>query len=233
MANQYQEINTVKGQRSNLKLSDGSVVFLNSSTTLKIPQDYGQETRTLYLEGEAFFEVEHDSDRSFRVHTRDDIYMEVIGTRFNVQSYENGGQHSNVNVTVAEGRVRLGSENENQPNLVEVSAGQKGAIGYAGVISVVDIPAIEMDAYLGWVEGRMVFNDQPLEEIIKVLERWYDIDVTVTDPELLQRRMSATFQGDPLTEVLQVISQALQIDITLKRRLVHFLLYASIHAKNK
>ena len=79
MAIQYQEINTVKGQRSNLKLSDGSVVFLNSSTTLKIPQDYGRETRTLYLEGEAFFEVTHDESNPFIV-ISDGVYTKDLGT---------------------------------------------------------------------------------------------------------------------------------------------------------
>ncbi|MCC5905282.1 MAG: FecR domain-containing protein [Balneolaceae bacterium] len=215
-----QEVITNRGERTNLILGDGSRVTLNSDSRLKIPVDYGQHSRTLTLEGEAFFEVEHNPGQPFRVYTGDHVYTEVLGTQFNVRSYKT--EADKVDVVVAEGRVLLGSEDQNQPNSVEVGAGQKGVIGPAGAISVVAVNNAGMDNYLGWVNNRLVFTDQPLEEIIRELERWYDIEVTITEPALYQRRMSAIFEDDPLSEVLQVISHALQIDFIQEKRQVEF-----------
>jgi transmembrane sensor len=216
-----QEIITNRGERNSLILADGSRITLNADSHLQIPLDYGQHSRTLILDGEAFFEVEHNPDSPFRVYTGDHVYTEVLGTRFNVRSYETAS-NGRVDVVVADGLVRLGSEDQSQPNSVEISAGQKGAIGPAGAISVSSVSDSALDIYLGWTHGRMVFSDHTLEEIIGDLERWYDIEITVTEPALLQRRMSATFDDDPLSEVLQVIGHALQIEFTKKKRQVRF-----------
>jgi transmembrane sensor len=218
-----QEIITNRGERTSLILSDGSEVTLNADSRLQIPQDYGQNTRTLILNGEAFFDVESNPELPFKVYVDDNIYTEVLGTRFNVRSYDEiKSDDIRVDVVVEEGRVRLGSENKSQPNSVEISAGQKGTIGEVGIISVSGISDIEFDVYMGWIQGRLVFNDRAFGEMINELERWYDIEIIVDDPALHERRMTATFDGDPLSEVLQIISQALQIEFTQEKRQVRF-----------
>lgn len=224
-----QEIITNRGERTSLILGDGSRVTLNAESRLKIPLDYGQHSRTLILHGEAFFEVKSNPEQPFRVNTSDDVYTEVLGTQFNVRSYNtaalsgmeaSGGK---ADVVVAEGSVRLGSENQNQPNSVVVSAGQKGMIGANGAIAVSAVP--DLDVYLGWIQGRLVFNDHTFEEVTEELERWYDIKITVTDSLLLKRRLSAIFEDDPLSEVLQVIAQSFQIDFIQEKRHVKFSSY--------
>lgn len=217
-----QEVITSRGERTSLILGDGSRVILNAESRLQIPLDFGQNARSVILEGEAFFEIEHQPDLPFKVHTGDHIYTEVLGTRFNVQNYSSDTLNGMVQVVVEDGRVKLGSDHNNQPNSVEVGARQKGAIGPAGAISVANIPENQMSAYLGWTQGRLVFNDQPVAEIIETLGRWYDLEFTITDPGILQRRMSASFENDSVSEVLQVISHALQIDFIQEKREVRF-----------
>lgn len=208
IAVQYQEINTVKGQRSNLKLSDGSVVFLNSSTTLKIPQDYGRETRTLYLNGEAFFEVTHDEANPFIV-ISDGVYTKDLGTQFNISAYDSG----RVEVAVKEGLVSIGRMEDGVPQkeIVEITPNKVGILHDIGGLTVADIE--NMDKYVGWMEGKLVFQETPFPEVAKRLERWYDIEFEIesVSEDVLERTLTATYDNMPMSEVLQVMAVSLKL----------------------
>src|SRR5690625_634935 len=214
---QYQEINTVKGQRSNLKLSDGSVVFLNSSTTLKIPKDYGQETRTLYLNGEAFFEVTHDEANPFIV-ISDGVYTKDLGTQFNISAYDSG----RVEVAVKEGLVSIGRMEDGIPQkeIVEITPNKVGILHDIGGLTVADIE--NMDKYVGWLEGKLVFQRTPFPEVVRRLERWYDIELvieTITE-DLQERTLTATYDNMPMSEVLQVMAISMKLSYEREGRTI-------------
>lgn len=216
---QYQEINTVKGQRSNLRLSDGSVVFLNSSTTLKIPQDYGKETRTLYLEGEAFFEVTHDESNPFIV-ISDGVFTKDLGTQFNISAYDTG----RVEVAVKEGLVSIGRMEDGIPqrDIVEITPNKVGVLRDIGGLTISDIE--NMDKYVGWMEGRLVFQETPFLEVVRRLERWYDIEFQMDSisEDVMERTLTATYDNMPMSEVLQVMAVSLKLSYERDGRTFYF-----------
>ncbi|MDR8393345.1 FecR domain-containing protein [Aliifodinibius sp. S!AR15-10] len=215
----YQEITTVRGQRTNLKLSDGSKVVLNSSSTLRIPENYGKGTRTLYLEGEAFFEVRHDEENPFLVVSHQ-TYTKDLGTQFNVTAYDS----SSIEVAVREGLVSMGKVVEGSPQkeIVELTPGKLGVLKEVGGLTVSDVEY--MDTHFGWAEGKLVFRNTPFQEVIERLERWYDIECEIKGPVnmLNKRTLTATYDGMPMSEVLKVLSVSMDVSYTRQGRDIIF-----------
>lgn len=211
----YQEIITAKGEKTQLKLSDGTLVMLNSQSTLKIPSDYGSDDRSIYLKGEAFFEVEHNSLKPFKVYS-DSVYAEDLGTRFNVRAFPGEDE---IEVVVEEGEVEMGKIQKKE-DVLHLFPNERGVItekGNAGKQYVANI-----SYYIGWTQGKLVFEDTPFEKVVKELERWYNIECVVQDSSLLKRKLTAEFQNEPLINVLKLIRRSMDIRADWQDRTVVF-----------
>ncbi|MDR8393609.1 FecR domain-containing protein [Aliifodinibius sp. S!AR15-10] len=205
-----QEITTEKGQRTTVRLSDGTRIHLNAESQLTVPQDYMQNDRVVQLNGEAFFEVQSNKERPFVVHTEKSV-TRVLGTRFNVTAYPD---QEEVQVVVAEGKVALGSDQDLQALEVQLTKNQKGTITSNGEIIASNVS--DMGMYLDWSQGRLTFRDAPLEEVEKRLERWFDIEVSVEKSiSNHSRLLTGSFEDVPLSSVLNSI--ALSLDINYKK----------------
>lgn len=148
-------------------LSDGTQVWINSESRLRYPSSFSGGERTVYLEGEAFFEVAHDSERPFTVVAGESRIL-ALGTSFNVNAYEDNGC---IYATLVTGRVRVSAGHGE----VELAPGEQGIVDVA--TGTIDIRTVNVDVYAGWKEGLFLFEDQPLEEIMNSLARWYDLEV--------------------------------------------------------
>jgi len=212
-----QKITTDKGQRTNLRLSDGSLVTLNAESRLEIPENYGEPSRTIYLEGEAFFEVEHDEDHPFVVITPRG-YVKDLGTQFNVTAYDS----SKIEVAVKEGLASLGKVQKGnlQEALAELIPGKLGVLRETGGITVTDIT--HMEEFTGWAEGKLVFRETPFPEVVQRLERWFNIEGMIEDPQLKERTLTATYSDMPVDEVLQVLSASLRVSYERDKRTIIF-----------
>lgn len=212
-----QEITTDRGQRTNLRLSDGSLVTLNAESRLEIPENYGESSRTLYLEGEAFFEVEHDKQHPFVVITPRG-YVKDLGTQFNIMAYDS----SRIEVAVKEGLASLGKLKEGnlQKELVELTPGKLGVLKKIGGLTVSDIT--NMAKFTGWTEGKLVFRETPFPEVVRRLERWFNIECIVEDADLKERTLTATYSDMPLEEVLEVLSISVRASYEREKRTVTF-----------
>lgn len=201
-----QEITTAKGQRTHLRLSDGTQVVLNAESRLRIPESYGQGSRTLYLEGEAFFDVRHDEEQPFVVISPQG-YVKDLGTQFNVMTYDS----TQYEVAVKEGLVAMGTVKAGTPQkkLVELTPNKLGILKTVGGLTVSDIENISL--FTGWANGRLIFKQTPFSEVARRLERWFGITCTIKNPELYQRTLTATYDQMPLNEVLQVLSASLRL----------------------
>ncbi len=207
-----QEIMTSKGQRTNFRLSDGTRVQLNADSKINIPGDFMSETREVYLEGEAFFEANHNADKPFIVYSAD-ASTRVLGTKFGIRAYP---EEEQTRIIVTEGRVSFGGEEESiTKKYKQVTQNQMGVLSEDGNVEVSAVNNIRQ--YLGWRNGELVFEDTPLTQVKAHLERWYDINCTVVDSSLYGRRITASFSnGEPMEEVLSVV--ALSMDMTYNRK---------------
>lgn len=201
-----QEIVTERGQRTTLRLLDGTRVYLNVDSRLNIPGEFNDTARHVYLEGEAYFEVESNPDKPFLVHTGDGV-TEVLGTEFDVRAYPD---ENKVQVVVAEGKVLFGSEEHRAGQKVRLTRKRQGILSPGGEVVVSDI--LDLDEHIGWKAGKLSFHGASLAEVKYRLERWYDIDITLKDEfSSLSRRLTASFENEPLTEVLNVMALALEV----------------------
>lgn len=200
------ELVTRRGQRADLLLPDGSRVTLGVGSRLRYPTRYAGASRDLYLDGEAYFQVAHDPAKPFRVHTARGI-AEDLGTAFGVRAY--GADE--LEVVVAEGAVVL-------RNLPEGTAARDSAVLRQADYGVVDRAGrvsrtsnVDVDAYLAWRQGKLVFHDTPVREVLRRLSRWYDIDLEIADSTVAERPFTASFDNEPAERVLDVLALTMRL----------------------
>jgi len=195
------------GKRSSITLADGSRIWLNSGSQLSYPSEFKNNAREVYLSGEAFFDVAPDAGRPFIVITKE-VRIRVLGTRFNVTSYP----EDNVSQTVLlKGKVRV-SENAVFPKSMELQPGER--FTYDKSMKSLARDNVDAEMYSSWVDGFLIFNNEPTPEIFKKLERYYNRQI-IADPALGE----ITFSGkldlkDDISDVLNNIAFASSLHIS-------------------
>lgn len=212
---------TARGERATLELADGSRVILAPESHVRVPGSFGKGGRDFFLDGEAIFEVVHDSSRPFRVHAKGAI-AEDIGTRFDFRAYEND---PSVAVVVAEGSVTLAREHAgraasatSQADRAVLGKGQLGRLDRAGRLTTTS--GVPLDPYLGWADGRLAFVDAPLPDVLLRIGRWHDLDVRVADARLTSRRVTAEFSTQSSGEMLGALAAAVGARVERSGRVV-------------
>jgi len=155
------------GKRSEITLSDGTRIWLNSGSNLSYPPVFNGDTREVYLTGEAFFDVQTDPSKPFFVVTND-IRLKVLGTRFNVSSYENDPI---THAVLLEGSVSVG-RNKVLTRNVELIPGER--IVYDRSDASIVKQKVNVYQYSSWINGYLIFERESLSEIFKKLERYYN-----------------------------------------------------------
>jgi transmembrane sensor len=236
----YYEIEVPYGGRSTIQLPDGSEVWLNAGSKLKYSRQFGNKNREVFLEGEAFFNVEK-SKHSFIVHTSD-LDIHVLGTSFNVKSYPD---EDRIETTLIEGIIRIERELSDKPvflkpkekltfrkscNLVSIkSAEDENDIEDSKKIQVVPdkiTPRIQIfenintEESISWKEGDLIFNKEPLDNLAKKLARKYDIRFEFTDEELKNYSYSGTLRDFPLEQVLKALELTSPVKYTIEGKIV-------------
>lgn len=205
------EYATAPGQRATLLLPDGSRLTLAPASRVRIPVAFGRTARGVSLDGEAFFDVVHDTTRPFRIFAKHAI-AEDIGTRFSVRAY---AEDSTVGVAVEEGAVTLGSASvtlSDRPQGVVLTAGEFGTLAPAGRVTMARGQSAADE--LAWVTGRLVLSDVPLGDAVLRLGRWYGVEVRLAAPALAGRRVTATFDGETAPDALRFVASFLDLDIS-------------------
>jgi ferric-dicitrate binding protein FerR (iron transport regulator) len=163
-----------------VELSDGTRVWLNAASELRYPVVFGDSERVVELSGEGYFEVHEDASHPFTVRL-ESARVTVLGTSFNVNAYAGEGQ---VHATLVTGSVSLFSEATGRQ--VILKPGTRGTLERAsGALSV---QAVETGVYTAWREGIFYFKEMTLEEITRVLSRWYQVEIRYSNPRLKLER---------------------------------------------
>ena len=203
-------IESPDGHRKELRLPDGTMVYLNSGSQLRYPETFDKETRTVQFSGEAYFEVSKDSLHPFIILT-ENTQTKVLGTEFNLRAYPS---EKRTEVVVTEGRVKFSARTD-EKQAVLLTASEQGS--YIRGRSPVE-RTVYVNRYLGWRENKLIFSDQKLSEIIPELERWYGVKVEVKSEELLSLRYTGTFRNVTLSNLIQSMSYALDFKYQLTNK---------------
>ena len=202
------------GSRTVLELSDGSVVHLNYGSRIKYPQNFFGKTRGVTLTGEAFFEVAHNPDKPFVV-TTGRIDVKAVGTEFNVNAYP---ENRDVATTLLEGKVlveELKSNGEIE-TIKEMFPGQH--VVYEKHSGTVRSAQVRVDKYIAWKDGKLVFENEPIDEVAQRLSRMFNVEIQV-DEAVAKYRYTVTFVDEPLFQILELLTEATPISYQILPRI--------------
>ncbi|PKQ63091.1 hypothetical protein BZG02_10005 [Labilibaculum filiforme] len=168
----YNTIKVARGQEFNLQLADGTKVWLNADSELRYPVQFVENTRKVYLKGEAYFEVAHNREKAFIVNSfQQDI--KVYGTKFNVNAYN----RNLIQTVLVEGSVGVSMENLNkEQRMIPGDLLTANAVSNSMITKKVDVYP-----YIAWKDGNFLFQNESVEEIMLRLERWYNVKVFFED----------------------------------------------------
>lgn len=167
----YNKLEIPRGGEFCLTLSDGTRVWLNSETSIQYPVVFGTKERRVFIQGEAYFEVAKDAKKPFTVQFMSSS-VTVLGTSFNIRAYPEEKQSQ---TTLAEGSVRIYSPGSS----ILLKPGEQAEVNALSGEMVKK--EVEIKTFTSWKDGRFVFEQEPLENIMRTLERWYDIRVIFRD----------------------------------------------------
>jgi transmembrane sensor len=211
----FNTLSIPRGGEFYLTLSDGTRVWLNSETILKYPVRFPEEeSRTVELDGEAYFEVARDEVRPFRVITGEQE-LEVLGTSFNLSSY---GDEAFVYTTLVEGRVRVfARENPDIERILKPSQQSRFERG-TGSIS---LEKVDVREFIAWKDGIFSFSNQDLSEMMKTVSRWYDLEVEFERPGAEQIKFTGEVRRyENFEKILALIEKTNEVRFEIDGRIV-------------
>jgi len=179
-----QEIFVPKGQVNQIFLADGTRIWINSETRLTLPSVFATNERVVKLNGEAFFEVAKDKNRPFKVEVKGQ-QIKVFGTSFNVRAYDNSNK---IETTLETGSIQLNVGNQT----TMLKPGEQSLFNKTEKQLV--ISKVDASTFSSWKDGRFEFQNEDLVEVFKVVERWYDVDISYDE---------STFRGMHFSGVIK------------------------------
>lgn len=207
----YNTLTIPKGNDYHLMLSDGSVVYLNTSSRLRYPVRFSGKTREVELLGEGYFDVKHDPDHPFIVKTKD-VAVKVLGTSFNLRAYQ---EEEAIYTTLVEGRVEV----RNQQSEVILSPSQQAVCTPEG--RNIDVQTVNNDYYVGWISGRFIFNNTRLDDILTRLQQWYNFEVFYEKEELKDLPFSLNIdKHKDFSHILNALERTERVRFSIKDKTV-------------
>ena len=198
-----------KGRKTTLNLSDGSRVILNSASKISFARPFKEDHREVYLEGEAFFEVEKDENRPFRVVTQN-MTTTVLGTSFNVRAYP---EDLDIRVSLTTGKVTIDKLNK-EANPQVLSPGEQ--LIYLKSEDTFQKTKFDLKEVVSWKDNILFFRDASESAVISRLEYWYDVEIKVLNKSPKTWAINAEFDNRPLESVLRTLSYTMDFDFSIE-----------------
>ena len=240
-----QTITSSYGTRNHLSLPDGTEVWLNSGSEIRFPSKFIDNRREVFLEGEAFFKVTDDKLRPFYVNLGE-MSVKAEGTSFNIAAYKKDNAFE---TTLISGEILLVKRRQTrkdiilfkmEPNqhtiydksmkkitLYEEELVSETDASDIGVIKSVDAGPIPQEVdkfenkYTSWINGKLIFRNDPMDEVVKRLGRWYNVDIQLQDTILYDFRYTATFIDETLEQVLDLLKLSAPMEYSIKERTIN------------
>lgn len=216
LAREVNEISTRPGSKSRIQLPDGSTVWINAGSKITYDKSFGGELREVTLSGEAFFDVVHDADRPFIIHASA-IDIRVLGTAFNVKAYP---EDAKTETSLIRGRIEVSFRNRPNDKIILTpneklvvdnqrsadSVQQDNALPLMAINKLKINPTDSTVAETQWVENRLVFNDESLEDLVVKMERWYGVEIEIRETFLKGKRFTGNFQNENIEQAMEALA---------------------------
>lgn len=194
----YRSFTAAAGHPEIINLEDGTKAMLFPGSVLEVANDYNQQGRKLRLHGRAFFDVAHQANNTFTV-TTGQLVTRDIGTRFEI---------NNQTITLQEGKI---SVSEAGKELAQLQPNQS----FIYKNHQFQIQTVNTQTTLSWINGELTYDLAPLSDICGDIEKWYNVQITITDPALQKKKITTSFKDMPLKEVMDMLSLTGRLTYTI------------------
>lgn len=202
-------LTTEQGNEFRVTFEDGTTVHLNYNTEIRYPVKFNKSKRMVYLKGEAYFKIAKDA-RPFYVVTDQGI-IKQYGTEFNVNTFTPG----RTEVALVKGSISIILQESTQEQLIE--PGQLAHIEQEG--NNISIYNVDLTPYIAWNEGRLIFENRTLENIVEILEHWYNVNISFGTSELKQLRFTGNMDRyATISPILKAIARTTNLQIEIEGR---------------
>ena len=196
-----QEITAFNGMSTRIDLPDGSTVDLFPGSKLIFPVSFSSEVREVKLTGEGYFCIFRNEKVPFVVKTAE-MDVKVLGTKFNLRA---NADEDFVETILVEGKVSLEKEIKGKTVKMQILKPAQRAVYIPGNDRLKVYEEKDMEKHLAWTKGTLMFDADPLEKVVRELERWYNVDIVVKDDKLKKYRLTGMFNGESIGEVLSLL----------------------------
>lgn len=192
------EVKTNPGMTTSIVLPDSTVVYLNSESSLQYPTRFTGDIREVTLKGEAYFEVTKDAEKRFVVSTTHHSRIEVLGTSFNLEAYE---EDVDVSATLVEGKINFSFTKSGKGKCFSMVPGQK--MIYNSRTGTTQLLVTSCATEIAWKDGQIVFLNTPLTEALHMLEKRYNVKFHIKNSRLSENSFTGTFAAQRLERILE------------------------------
>jgi hypothetical protein len=199
---------------SKVTLPDGTQVWLNHSSSLSYPVLFNGKVRRVELDGEGYFEVAHNPDVPFIVQVGE-VEVKAMGTTFNVMAYP---EDENLEVSLLDGLVELHHVKSGGNAILLLQMKPNDFVQFDKESNRYITRTIYDDRYYAWKDGKLVFEKASMAEMVKRLSRWFNVEIQIESPELLELTYTATFVDETLFQVLELLSKVSPINYSISDR---------------
>ncbi len=202
------------GTKGFIEFPDGSKVWLNSGSQLEFPTQFSDSSRVAILSGEGYFEIVSNKEWPFYIKTPKDITIKVTGTSFNLSCYKNDPAFK---LSMLTGSLVL--EMDADRSRIDVSQNEEIIITDKSLSKNQIIKSKqpeEIETATAWKDGSLIFEDTPMNEVIKKVERWFGVTISIANPKILHFRYTAEFKEESITQILDAIKVTSNISYTIK-----------------
>ncbi len=207
-----QEIYTDRGVKSSVVLPDSSVVLLNSDTKIRFPRNFAGSCREIFLDGEAYFKVKPNPCKPMIVNTSKNFEVRVLGTEFNLKAFKDDAE---AEVTLYSGKIDIVTPYAEQKMEKAESVVIKKCSELLPVAS-----ELKLSNNKAWTEGKIIFNETSMKDVITTLERWHGVEFVVKDTRILKYRITALFNSESISQILHVIHSVSMINYSIEGNVV-------------
>ena len=203
----YSQIYSPLGTRTMFSLPDGSTGWLNGGSYLKFPTEFKGKSREVLLEGEAYFDIISNDRKPFIVNGNQ---RQVVahGTAFNIHAYP---EDPEIQITLVNGSVSIFErKNGRMMELADLEPGQM-YICYPGT-RLNRIETVDVNKVAAWKDGKLSFRDESFDDVVRRINRWYNVDIEIVDETLHSYSYQATFVDETLDEVLKLLQHSAPIE---------------------
>lgn len=204
----YNLLTTPRGGQYRLQLPDGTLVWLNAASSIRYPTAFTGRERSVEVTGEAYFEVAQNASMPFRVRINNNMEVQVLGTHFNILAYNN---EAAVKVTLLEGSLKVSEGSRTQL----LAPGEQAALSKEDGIKLVE--GADVDEAVAWKNGRFYFNNASLQDIMRQMARWYDVEVVYKD-SITDRYTVNTPRSEPVSQLFRFIELSGGVHFSIEGR---------------